>query len=76
MLTPKSQASLLRGGSINFVLMNNNSLITGKHGGWGSAQHNKRRAKLLRLSRLEDQKNDAEYMKEVDNFISGCDIPP
>ena len=45
-------------------------------GGKVSAQHKKSRAKFLRINKKESRKTDAAYMKEVDNFISGCNATP
>ena len=67
-----------RGDSFKIGLVKDDAVKTGKPRGGGnmSAQHKKSRDNLLRFNQTEDQKHDAAYMEEVDNFISGKDIGP
>ena len=77
MLTTDAQAYLRRDNSVKIGTVKDNSVNTGKPGVRNMYGHHKKiQAKLLCLSHLEDQNNDAAYMKELDNFILGCNFPP
>ena len=76
-LTTDAQADLRQVDSAKIGLVKDNTVKTSKP--WGGdiySHHNNSQAKFLCINKLEDWKNDSVYMKEVDNFISGCDIPP
>ena len=76
MMTPESRIAMRSGEEVNIGLVKDSAAKTGKHGrGKMSQQHKKNRVKLPRLSQAEGKKNDASYMKSVENFINDCDGP-
>ena len=61
---------------VNIGLVMDSAAKTGKHvGGKMYQQHKNNCAKFLRLSQAEGKKNDASYMKSMDEFINNCDGP-
>ena len=67
-MTPDAKATLCRGNGVKIVLVQDNALNTGRPRGGVSQQHNNIRNKFLHLIQSDNRKNDALYMKDVDNF--------
>ena len=77
MLTPEAKTTLCSGEDVKIWLVKDNAMKTGGPGGGKMyQQHKKSLSKFLRLTQSEGRKNDAVYMRDVNNFIFCWDGPP
>ena len=72
MMTKDAHVALFRGDRVNIGFVKDDTVNTGKPGRGGNmySQFKNSQDNLLRLTKTEGYKNDAAYMKQVDNFIS------
>ena len=76
MMTPEARTAMRSGKEVNIGLVKDSAAKTFKHGGRKISQHHKKNcAKFLRLTQAEENKNDASYMKSVEEFIADCGGP-
>ena len=76
MTTPEARIAIRSGEEVNIGLVKDSATKTGKPGGGKMSQHHKNsRVKFLRLSQSEGKKNEAAFMKSVDEFINNCGGP-
>ena len=76
MIIPEARIAMRSGEEVKIVLAEDSSSKTGRIvGGKMYQQHKNIRAKFLRLIQSEGKKNDAMYMKSVNEFINNCGCP-
>ena len=76
MMTHEARIAMRSGEEVKIGIVKDSAAKTGKPvGGKMSQDHKKSRAKFLRLSQSEGKKNEAAFMKSVDEFINNCGGP-
>ena len=73
MMTLESRIAMRSGEEVEIGLVKDSAAKTGKRvGGKMSQQHKNNCSKFLQLTQSEGKKNDAAYLKSVEEFINGC----
>ena len=76
MITPEARIDMCSGEEVNIGLVKDSTAKTVKHGRGKIYQHHKKNcAKFIQLPQAEVKKNDALYMKSVDEFITNYGSP-
>ena len=76
MTTPEANIAMRSGEEVKVGIVKDSTANMVKHeGGKMSQQQKKASSKFLRLTEAEENKNDASYIKSVDEFITECSGP-